>query len=210
MMIEPHTLLMFSAAVTMLLLSPGPTMAFVVAHGASYGLRGGVVAALGIGCADLLLTALTATGVTAIAAAWPPAFDVLRYAGVLYLLYLACQALRSPGSAGAAPATEATLAALFLHAMLNSLLNPKALLFFMVFLPQFADPLRGPVAPQLVLLGCVLAAIGTLFHALLGGASGAVRGLLARHRGAGRLQPYALAAVLLALALRLLLMQRPA
>lgn len=209
-MIELHTLLMFSAAVTLLLLSPGPNMAFVLAHGASYGLRGGVVAALGIGCADLLLTALTAGGITAIAAAWPPAFDVLRYAGVLYLLHLAWKALRARGAAGGAAATQATLAALFLRAMLNSLLNPKALLFFMVFLPQFADPLRGPVAPQLVALGCVLTAISTLFHALLGGAGGAARALLARHPGAGRLQPYALAAVLLLLALRLVLMQRPA
>ena len=209
-MIEFTTLLMFAAAVTMLLLSPGPNMAFVIAHGVSYGLRGGVVAALGIGSADLILTGLTATGITALVAAWPPAFDLIRYAGVLYLLRMAYQALQRPAAAGGTVAAQTSLATVFIRAMLNSLLNPKALLFFMVFLPQFVDAGKGPVAQQLVILGCVLTAISTIFHALLGGMGGSVRRLLSRQPQAARLQPYALATLLLLLALRLVFMQRPA
>lgn len=93
-MIDPATLLIFVGAVMLLLLSPGPNMAFVISHGASYGWRGGVASGLGIGLADLILTALTAMGVTALVASWPPAFDLIRYSGGLYLLWLAFKADR--------------------------------------------------------------------------------------------------------------------
>lgn len=207
-MISLSTLSMFSLAVTMLLLSPGPNMAFVIAQGASHGARGGVAAALGIGAADVALTLLTAGGVTAVVAAWPPAFDLLRWAGVAYLLYLAGKALRPRAAGGAAPPQRA-LAAVFVRSMLNSLLNPKALLFFMVFLPQFVDFGAGAVARQLLILGAVLTLISTVFHALLGGIGSAALRRLGRYRLAARLRPYALAGLLLLLALRLVLMQRP-
>ncbi|MEC5160570.1 threonine/homoserine/homoserine lactone efflux protein [Janthinobacterium sp. CG_23.3] len=209
-MIAFGTLFMFGAAVTLLLLSPGPNMAFVLAQGASHGARGGVAAALGIGAADLLLTLLTASGVTAVVAAWPPAFELIRYAGVLYLLHLAYQALRRSPAQAAAACASISLATVFRRAMLNSLLNPKALLFFMVFLPQFVDLGRGPVARQLFVLGCVLTLIGTVFHTLLGWIGGAAGRYLAGRPTLGRMRPYALAALMLSLALRLVLLQRPA
>ncbi len=208
-MIETSTLLVFATAVMVLLLSPGPNMAFVIAHGATYGLAGGAAAALGIGLADLILTVLTATGVTALVAAWPPSFDVIRYAGAAYLLWMAYQAMLRPGELGKAAASQATLRSVFVRAMLNSLLNPKALLFFMVFLPQFADPNKGPVGTQLVVLGCVLTVIATVFHTLLGAAGGSVRRFLSHRPGAARLQSRGLAAVLVLLAIRLAMMSRP-
>ena len=75
-MISLVTLAVFSGAVLLLLLSPGPNMAFVISHGVTHGWRGGCASALGIAVADLLLTALTAMGVTALVASWPPAFDL--------------------------------------------------------------------------------------------------------------------------------------
>ena len=77
-MIETHTLLIFATVVLALLLLPGPNMAFVLAHGATHGFMGGAAAGLGIGLADLVLTVLTATGVTAAVMAWPPSFDLIR------------------------------------------------------------------------------------------------------------------------------------
>jgi threonine/homoserine/homoserine lactone efflux protein len=208
-MIETSTLLVFAAAVMALLLSPGPNMAFVMAHGMTYGLRVGAAAALGIGLADLILTVLTATGVTAVVTAWPPSFDLIRYAGAAYLLWMAYRAMRRPGELGQVAASQATLRSVFVRAMLNSLLNPKALLFFMVFLPQFADPSKGPVGQQLVMLGCALTAISTSFHTLLGAVGGSVRRFLARHSGAAKLQSRGLATLLVLLAVRLAVMSRP-
>ncbi|CAJ96740.1 Threonine/homoserine/homoserine lactone efflux protein [Cupriavidus necator] len=209
-MIALTTLSVFAAAVMLLLLSPGPNMAFVMAHGITYGLRGGVATALGIAVADLILTVLTATGITALVMAWAPAFDLIRYAGAAYLLWMAVKALRQPLALKEAVVTQASLRSVFVRAMLNSLLNPKALLFFMVFLPQFVDPGKGGVARQLLVLGLVLTVIATVFHALLGAAGGTVRRFLSRHPKAATLQSRGLAAVLVLLALRVVLTSRPA
>ena len=96
-MVALSTLSLFLLAVLVLMLSPGPNMAFVLSHGMALGPRGGLAAALGIAAADLVLTLLTASGVTALLAAWAPMFDLLRYLGALYLLWLAWQAWRQPG-----------------------------------------------------------------------------------------------------------------
>jgi threonine/homoserine/homoserine lactone efflux protein len=94
-------------------------------------------------------------------------------------------------------------------ALLGSLLNPKALLFFMVFLPQFVDAGRGDIVLQLTLLGMVLSLVALLFNSALGSCSGQLGRLLQRHPRAACWQRWALAAVLLGLALRLLLLERP-
>ncbi len=204
------TLSIFLGAVLLLLLSPGPNMAFVISHGAAYGWRGGVASGLGIGAADIGLTLLTATGVTAVVASWPPAFDLLRYAGVAYLLWLAWKALAGNGALNLVDAVRVPLSTVFVRALYNSLLNPKALLFFMVFLPQFVRPDHGSIALQLVVLGLLLTLVSGIFHTSLG-----IFGALLARSFSGttarfaRLQSWLLAAVLLALALRLALLVRP-
>lgn len=203
------TLLLFSVAVLGLLLSPGPNMAFLLSHSLSHGVRGGLSVAAGIFAADLAMTVLTAAGIAAMVAAWPPSFDVLRFAGAAYLAWLALHALRHRGAADVARREKADLRAVFRSAAINSLLNPKALLFFLVFLPQFVQPSRGDMALQLLVLGAWLSVIAFAFHALLGffsgGISGFVSGNAALARWTGGLQ----ATVLLGLAVRLLFLDRP-
>lgn len=209
-MIDLATLLIFVGAVLLLLLSPGPNMAFVISQGVSYGWRGGLASGLGIGLADLLLTVLTATGITAIIGQWPPAFDLIRYAGVLYLLWLAFKALHSPFTGIARAQTRVPLNTVLLRAMLNSLLNPKALLFFMVFLPQFVRPGHGAIALQLLVLGAVLTLVSTVFHTVLGLFGGALSRFLSTHGAYARVQSISLAVVLVLLAIRLAMMERGA
>ncbi|MFT0476792.1 LysE family translocator [Pseudomonas antarctica] len=208
-MIDFTTLLMFSGAVLLLLLSPGPNMAFVISHGMSYGWRGGVASGLGICVADVLLTALTATGVTALVASWPPSFDVIRYAGVVYLLWLVFKTLQKSAGLDPGQVERVRLSRVFLQAMLNSLLNPKALLFFLVFLPQFVRPQAGSIALQLLVLGGVLTLIAGVFHALLGVFGGALSRFFAGRAQSAKLQKWGLATVLMLLAARLALMSRP-
>ena len=93
--------------------------------------------------------------------------------------------------------------------MTNSLLNPKALLFFMVFLPQFVDVGKGPVSQQLIVLGGVLTVISIVFHAVLGVAGGTVNRLMAGNKTASRWQSRGLAFVLVLLAIRLAFTSRP-
>jgi threonine/homoserine/homoserine lactone efflux protein len=209
-MIDFTTLLMFSGAVLLLLLSPGPNMAFVISHGVSYGWRGGVASSLGICVADLVLTLLTASGVTALVASWPPSFDVIRYAGVVYLLWLVVKTLQNSARLDTALVKRVRLSRVFVQALLNSLLNPKALLFFLVFLPQFVRPEAGSIAVQLLVLGGVLTLIAGVFHALLGVFGGALSRFFAANARSARLQKWGLASVLMLLAARLALMSRPA
>jgi threonine/homoserine/homoserine lactone efflux protein len=206
---EFHTLLIFSAAVLGLLLAPGPNMAFLFAHSLAHGPRGGLAVATGIFIADLVLSALTAAGVTAVVMAFPAAFDVLRLVGALYLLWLAIKSFRATRAAPADVQVEGSFGWIVRRATINSLFNPKALLFFLVFLPQFIDPSRGSVAGQLAVLGLVLSIEAFAFHALLGLSSGSVAAKMKSSRirvALGRLQ----GVVFLALAARLLVMDRPA
>jgi threonine/homoserine/homoserine lactone efflux protein len=207
-MIELGTLSLFLVAVLALFLSPGPNMAFVLSHGVALGPRAGFAAGLGIAAADLVHTLCAATGVTALVAAWPPSFDLLRYAGALYLLWLAWQALRSGGASAPARAERAGFAQVLRRAWVNNLVNPKALLFFMVFLPQFVDPARG-VPAQLAVLGVTLSLAGLAFNTALGACSGMIGHWLQRRRGAAGFQRGLLATVMIGLALRLLLIDRP-
>ena len=209
-MIALSTLSVFLLAVMVLFLSPGPNMAFVLSHGVAHGPRGGFAAALGIAAADLLHTVSAATGLTALVAAWPPSFDLIRYAGAAYLLWLAVQAVRSPGKAVLTEGRQKSLGQVFRAAMLNCLLNPKALLFFMVFLPQFVDPARGGVLGQIVVLGVVLSVAGLLFNTVLGAFAGRVGRFLHGNPRAARWQGWFLGGVLASLAVRLLVLTRPA
>ncbi|RFO96660.1 lysine transporter LysE [Rhodoferax lacus] len=208
-MIPYSTLTVFVGAVLLLLMSPGPNMAFVLAHGASYGWRGGAAAALGIGAADLVLTALTAAGITAIVMQWSYAFDLIRFTGVLYLMWMAWMALKRSVSVVTPSAIQTSLWSVFLRAMLNSLLNPKALLFFMVFLPQFVEANATSVMNQVVCLGVVLTIIAVSFHLVLGSLGGAIQRRVSRLQGVAHWQSRGLAVVLFLLALRLALSSRP-
>lgn len=208
-MIDLGTLSLFLLAVLALFLSPGPNMAFVLSHGVAHGVRGGFAAAIGISAADLVHTLCAATGVTALVAAWPPSFDLLRYAGALYLLWLAWQALRPAGPRSHAQAQPATFVRIVRMALLGNLVNPKALLFFMVFLPQFVNPAHGHVTLQLLVLGATLAAVALAFNTLLGACSGQAGRWLQARPGAATFQRGLLAFVMVGLAVRLLFLDRP-
>jgi threonine/homoserine/homoserine lactone efflux protein len=206
----PSTLLLFSAAVLALLLSPGPNMAFLLSHSLSHGARGGLAVAAGIFVADLAMTALTAAGIAAMVAAWAPSFDVLRYAGALYLIWLAHHAIRRREGSDVAPRERVPLRNVLRSAAVNSLLNPKALLFFLVFLPQFVQAERGSMPLQLVVLGAWLSVMAFFFHALLGIFSGGIGGWISGNAVLARWTGGLQATVLLGLAARLLFLDRTA
>ncbi|MCQ3030454.1 LysE family translocator [Pseudomonas syringae] len=208
-MIDLQTLSLFCGAVMLLLITPGPNMAFVMSHGFTYGWRGGLAVSLGIGAADIVLTILTATGVTGLVAAWPPSFDIIRYVGAVYLLWMAWKALQGGKPGKNVIDNKVSLRTVFVRSMLNSLLNPKALLFFIVFLPQFVTPSNGMIAQQLIVLGLVLTVIAFVFHAVLGAFGSTINRWFAGKERLGKLQHRVLAAVLTLMAVRLMVMSRP-
>ncbi|MCU1758475.1 LysE family translocator [Pseudomonas sp. 14P_8.1_Bac3] len=206
---DATNLYLFIVAALLLLIVPGPNMAIVTSHAVAHGWRAGLAAALGITLADVLMTITVSTGLGALVMSWAPAFDLLRWAGAGYLMWLAWQALKAPDADTDTQATQASMRKIFARATLNSLLNPKALLFFMVFLPQFVTVGGSSVTSQLMVLGLLLALIALIFHTLLGLCAGRLHGRLREGISFKRLGAYSFAAVMTALAARLLMLNRP-
>ncbi len=153
-MLTVDTSLAFFAVALLLALTPGPDNLFVLMLSASQGRRAGVWVILGL-CTGLIVhTAAVALGLAALFAASSTAFSVLKYLGAAYLAYLAWQAYRAPvgttadGTMSPTPALQ-----LYGRGIVMNLTNPKVVLFFLAFLPQFVDPKRGAVAGQLAMLG---------------------------------------------------------
>jgi threonine/homoserine/homoserine lactone efflux protein len=207
MIIAPEAFLLFLGAVMILLLTPGPNMAFVLTSGAAYGWRGGVAAAVGIGVVDLVFTLVCAFGLAGLLSAYPAAFNAIRWAGAAYLIYLAVTCIRTAGrekSSGIVQ-TEPSRWAIFVRGLASNIANPKAILFFLVFIPQFIDAHHGSVFAQFVALGFALAVIGTLFHGSLGAIGAAGAALAGQSVKTKRGLHYLQAAVFLLIAGRLLL-----
>jgi threonine/homoserine/homoserine lactone efflux protein len=180
--------LAFLLTAVLLTATPGPDNLMVLGIGMSRGRRPGM--AFGLGCAlgCLSHTLLAAVGVSALVAASPLAFTALKWAGGGYLVWLGVGALRHAGKGGMAPAVggEASLGRLFAKGLVANAINPKVVLFFLSFLPQFVVVSRGQVGLQLGLLGLVFTVQAALLFTLLGWFSGAIGGWLARRPGAGK------------------------
>jgi threonine/homoserine/homoserine lactone efflux protein len=147
-------LVTFLLACWVLNLTPGSDVMFISASGAAGGPAAGLAAGLGVSAGSLFHVAIAALGVASLIAASELAFDVLRYGGAAYLLYLAWRLWRAPPPS--AERGSRTMRRAFLRGALNNILNPKVSIFVLAFLPQFTDPARGPVWQQIVILGLVL------------------------------------------------------
>ncbi|WP_129792918.1 LysE family translocator [Sphingosinicella sp. CPCC 101087] len=188
---------------------PGADMTFVIASAARGGRRDGIIAALGIGAGALVHLLAAVLGLSAILASSPAAFDVIKWAGASYLLWLAFSMLRArsapPGEARPAGGTGWRL---FRAAMLVNILNPKVALFFLAFLPQFVDPAASAPALQILFLGLWFDLVGTLVNV---GVAVATAGAAARLRHVswvGRAARWIAATAMAALAVQLVLSER--
>jgi threonine/homoserine/homoserine lactone efflux protein len=158
---DPSVLAPFALAVVVIALTPGPDMAFFLGRAVTQGRAAGLAAMAGATAGILVHTTLVAVGLSALIVAAPTLFLALKLAGALYLAWLAVQAIRH-GSAlrlPNRPAARASLGATFASGLAINLLNPKIVIFFMTFLPQFVRPGDPQAAGQLVTLGLLFIAI---------------------------------------------------
>jgi len=167
----------FFAASALLAIAPGPDNIFVLTQSALHGKLSGIVVMLGL-CTGLLVhTGAVALGVAVIFQASAIAFTLLKVAGAGYLLYLAWLTIRStPTEIPLKTAPRRRLGTLYRRGIIMNVTNPKVSIFFLAFLPQFADPQRGSVSQQMVLLGGLFIVATLLVFggvALVGGALGA-------------------------------------
>ena len=160
-----QTLITFFGVAVLLGLSPGPDNLFVLLQSAQRGWRMGIAVVVGLCLGIIVHTTAVALGLAAVFAASEMAFTVLKWCGAAYLVYLAWGAWRAPisvkddGDDQQAAVAESASAGDFLRMVMRgvvmNLTNPKVLIFFLAFLPQFANPALGPVAPQIFAFGAV-------------------------------------------------------
>jgi threonine/homoserine/homoserine lactone efflux protein len=196
-------------AAVVVALAPGPDNLMVLSIGMARGRKPGV--AFGLGCALGCLnhTLLAALGVSALIAASPPAFTALRIAGGLYLIWLGIQAIRNAG-ASATPRSGRTLGEapgrLFVKGLVANAINPKVILFFLAFLPQFVDSRRGHVAWQIAQLGTLFTIATVVIFCAIGWFAGSIGERLARRPAIGTWLDRVAGGIFVALGLRLLAM----
>jgi len=206
MPVDPDLLAGYLLASLLLVVTPGPDMAFVLGQTLAGGARRGWAAMAGVYAGVSVHIGFAAAGVAALVAAHPALFTALRLAGAGYLAWIGIRALGAAlrgGPAEARAAAAASLGAAFRQGFVTNLLNPKVGLFFLAFVPLFVDPARSPAWLQMLILGPMLPALALPFYALL--IPGAAR-LAGRFRAAsaGRWLDGAAGALFLGLGLRLL------
>jgi len=170
------TVALFLLAALGLLLIPGPSVLYIITRSVAQGKRAGLASVLGVELASITHVAAAALGLSALLLTSAVAFSVVKYLGAAYLIYLGVRTFlaREENQQAQAPAPK-SFSQLFAQGFLVNLLNPKTALFFYAFLPQFVNPVRGPVAGQILLLGALfvlLASCTDCLYALLGSTVG--------------------------------------
>lgn len=198
-----NTLLAFAAASIALIVIPGPNGIYIMTRSAAQGYRAGLVSALGVETGTLAHIAFAVLGVSALIAASPVAFNVLKFAGVGYLLYLAARTVlrRSELDFGGG-ATPLPLRRVFRDGVVVNVLNPKVALFFLAFLPQFvtADAGTAGARAEMMVLGAVFFVLAITLDAGYALAGGAARRWLSRRSGSTHRYGYAIGGIYLTLA----------
>lgn len=203
---------LFFLALAVVLLLPGPDMILLLQTGARQGRGPALATAIGLGIARACHVALAALGLAALFKAAPWTFEVVRLVGAAYLLWIGLHCLRStllpPLNAEAASNSHRQWRTAIRRGLLTNLLNPKALLFCSVLLPQFIVNDGTPVLSQFAVLGALLVGIGFMFdsaYALTGAALGR---WLQHHPTAQRVQQWLFGSLLIGFAVRLTFVQQ--
>jgi threonine/homoserine/homoserine lactone efflux protein len=210
-MISLHELVIFAVAALILALTPGPNMAYLMSRTICQGRRAGMISLAGTTLGLTVHMLASACGLSALLFAVPLAFEIVKYAGAAYLLWMAWNALKPGAALGVSTAKLAPASdpALFRMALLTSLLNPKVAMFYIALLPQFIDSTHGSVLAQSVALGFIQIVIcvvvdGSLYVL----AASAITGWLSARPFWLKVQGWVLGLVLAGLAVRLALESR--
>lgn len=200
------TLIAFAAISLGMVLTPGPNMVYLISRSICQGRVAGLISLGGVALGFVVYMLCAALGITALVMAVPFAYDALRLAGAVYLLYLAWQAVR-PG--GRSPFEVRDLPQdgprrLFAMGLLTNLLNPKIAVMYLSLLPQFITPGHGSVLGQSVMLGVTQIVVSVSVNAAIVVASGSIALFLARRPFWAVLQRGLMGTVLAVLALRML------
>lgn len=204
-----NVVLFFTTAVVMIC-TPGPDIIYVSTRGIAQGRGVALLSTFGVCIGYIVHTALAVLGLSALIQASATAFEVVRYAGACYLFYLGVRTLLSkesliPASSEARPIERSKIV---WQGMLTSILNPKGILFFMAFLPQFVDAQLGQVPLQMLVYGLSFTILCLLIYGMIGYFSGGLGDRLARQPRVADFMKWFSGSVLIGLGIRMAVPER--
>ncbi|MCB5197516.1 LysE family translocator [Deefgea salmonis] len=177
---DVSNLLMFGLLALGMVLTPGPNMIYLISRSICQGRRAGFISLGGIALGFVFYMLCAAFGITALVFAVPYAYDVLRFGGALYLLYLAWQAIK-PGGRSAFSVRELpvdTPKKLFVMGFITNIANPKIAIMYLSLLPQFISPEHGSVLIQSLMLGSIQISVSLIVNALIAMMAGTLASFL--------------------------------
>ncbi len=205
-MIDIQTILLFGAASLALCITPGPDMILVAARSAAQGRKAGFVTQFGVAAGSAFHAVILALGLSQLFLAVPYAYDLVRYLGAAYLLYLAWQAFtaREGFSSQTSSERKLSLFVIFKQGFFSNLLNPKVALFYLALFPQFLVPENGSVGLQIMVLAIIFQLVDLAVHAVVIWLAGGLRMLSANGKIFAKWSRYFLGLVFGGLAARLI------
>ena len=209
-MIPTHDLLIFAAACLLMVLTPGPNMIYLISRSICQGRKAGVTSLLGVVAGFFVHMFAAAVGLTAVFLAVPMAYEALKWAGALYLLWMAWQAVR-PGARSPFEAQELapdSSSKLVMMGFMTSVLNPKVAVFYLSVFPQFISPEHGSMFTQSMMLGLTQISVSFTVNLLIALFASGIAVWFVRNPLWLAVQRYVMGCVLAALAVRLMLEQR--
>jgi threonine/homoserine/homoserine lactone efflux protein len=190
-MLQISSLPVFLVAALGLLLVPGPAVLYIVTRSVAHGRSAGLASVLGIELATLCHSMAAAFGLSAILLASSLAFNLVKYLGAAYLIYLGIKTIFSKSTSLTQDDSSApSLSLMFRKGFLVNLLNPKTAVFFYAFLPQFVDPSRGSAILQILLLGALFVTLATITDSTYALVSSGVGRMITQKAGFQRIQKY--------------------
>jgi threonine/homoserine/homoserine lactone efflux protein len=203
--VNGHLLALYVVTLSVAMILPGPDMLFVLGTSMRGGPRAGLVATCGVATSEVIHIALAAAGLSALFAAAPTAFTVVRAVGAAYLVLLGIRMIASKGSALADDDRAAAFShrRAYLRGLLTNLLNPKMVTFSIAFLPQFVDRSLGHVAMQFAVLGAIFVLLEFVVDGTVGVLAGRIGLRLFRRRRTRRAVEVASGGLFIGLAARL-------
>lgn len=209
-MIPVQEWLLFAGAALLMVLTPGPNMIYLISRSICQGPKAGIISLVGVVGGFLVHMVAAAVGLTALFMAVPVAYELLKWAGALYLLWLAWQAVK-PGARS--PFEPKSLSPdsrrkLLTMGFFTSALNPKIAIFYLSVLPQFISPEHGSVFAQSITLGLTQIFVSFSVNLLIAMFAAGLATWFAANRMWMAVQRYVMSCVLAALAVRLMLEQR--
>lgn len=209
-MIPAHDLLIFAAACLLMVLTPGPNMIYLISRSICQGRKAGITSLVGVVAGFFVHMFAAAAGLTAVFLAVPMAYEALKWAGALYLLWMAWQALK-PGARSPFEARDLapdSTPKLMLMGFMTSVLNPKVAMFYLSIFPQFISPEHGSLFIQSILLGLTQISVSFTVNLLIALFASGIAVWFVRNPLWLAVQRYVMGGVLAALAVRLMLEQR--